>query len=491
MRTARRATLRIAWTLALAAVVAACAPNTADWLGGETQWIDVADGRLKARVFKAAGVVDRPILVLVLHGDLPNPDYQYLFAKMLTLPSEPEAWASLRPGFPADWSDDQVAALRSAISGALGPDWNSAKIVAAGILRPGYTDPSGDRSAGDMGMAVGDNYTPAVVDAVATAARQLAAAHDASGVVLVGHSGGGAVAANVLGRHPDVADGALLVGCGCDPEAWRARMRAQQPSPIWDQPNESLMPLSLVDGVATGTRVRLLVGEADDVALPQDSRRYADALEASGIDAELTVAPGLGHNILMAPDSFRELSALVREVGPYIPAAYLAPQFEATADAPSRVVVADEREPGERLIVSGRVLDGSKPVAGTSIYVFQTDVEGRYALDRTGNDAEENPRLHGAMRSDGDGRYEFETVRPGHYGGNPAHVHYIVRASGYKPRLLDLWFEDDPELAARRSAGRPEIPLNFPRNAVAIRPVTRDADGTWRTIRDVAMVPEY
>ena len=61
---------------------------------------------------------------------------------------------------------------------------------------------------------------------------------------------------------------------------------------------------------------------------------------------------------------------------PYFPDVYLAPQFEAPIDAPSRVVVAGVDEPGERLIVSGRVLDGGLPAAGVSIYVFQTDVEG-------------------------------------------------------------------------------------------------------------------
>ena len=173
---------------------------------------------------------------------------------------------------------------------------------------------------------------------------------------------------------------------------------------------------------------------------------------------------------------------------PYFPDVYLAPEFEAGADAPSRVVVAGEQEPGERLIVTGRVLDGTTPVRGVSVYVFQTDADGFYARDRTGNDAELNPRLHGAMRSDADGRYEYSTIRPGHYDNNAAHVHYIVRARGYKPLLLDLWFEDDPELLARRNAGRPEIPTNFPQDVVAIRPVTRDADGTWRTSRDIQMV---
>ena len=271
--------------MAVALVITGCAPDTSEQIGGETQWIDVGGGELKTHVFEGADVADGPILVLVLHGDLPNPppDYQYLFAKMLTLPNQAEAWASsLRPALPPDWSDERIEAATGPIRAALGPNWRHEGIVAAGILRPGYADPSGDRSSGDMGMAVGDNYTAEVVDAVATAARRLEAMYDASAVVLVGHSGGGAIAANVLGRHPDVADAALLVACGCDPEAWRARMRAQQPNSIWDEPNASLMPLSLAGGVAPGAKVRLLVGEDDDVALPQDSRRYADALAGTG-----------------------------------------------------------------------------------------------------------------------------------------------------------------------------------------------------------------
>lgn len=173
---------------------------------------------------------------------------------------------------------------------------------------------------------------------------------------------------------------------------------------------------------------------------------------------------------------------------PYFPDVYLAPQFEAAADAPSRVVVAGADEPGERLIVAGRVLDGTRPVAGASVYVFQTDVDGRYSKELTGNEAELDPRLHGAMRTDADGRYEYQTIRPGHYDGNAAHVHYIVRAPGYYPRLVDLWFEDDPVLIARREAGEPQVPPGMPQDAVEIRPITRDVDGVWRSTRDVEMV---
>ena len=292
------ATLRIV-TAAAAALLAACAPATSDTIGGETEWIRGAGGRLKTQVFTRASDGRRPILILILHGDLPSPppDYQYLFAKLVTegIPEYPERSALLRA--------------------ALGAGWNEKAIVAAGILRPGYADPSGDRSSGEMGKAVGDNYTPEVVDAVAGAARELASRYDASAVVLVGHSGGAAIAANVLGRHPDIADAALLVACGCDPEAWRARMRAQQPGSVWDEPVASLMPLSLVDGIADDTRVRLLAGQKDDVVLPEDNRKYAAALRARGIDVQLTLAPELGHNILMSPEAFRELGLLIGELG--------------------------------------------------------------------------------------------------------------------------------------------------------------------------------
>ena len=279
-----------------ALVIASCSPDTTTQIGGETIWLDVGQGRMKAQVFARENIGDRPILILFLHGDLPNPppDYHYLAAKAITI--------GLRDA--AEWN----AELRT----ALGLDWQDGDIVAAGILRPGYSDPSGDRSSGRIGRAVADNYSPEVVDAVASATRQLIEIYDARAVVFVGHSGGGAIVANILGRHPDLADGALLVGCACDPTAWRSRMRMQ--FQIGDEPNPSLLPLSLVDHVDPKTIVRLIVGEEDDVAIPEDSRRYTEALHERGIDARLTIEPGLGHNILITAASYRELGSLVRQV---------------------------------------------------------------------------------------------------------------------------------------------------------------------------------
>lgn len=38
----------------------------------------------------------------------------------------------------------------------------------------------------------------------------------------------------------------------------------------------------------------------------------------------------------------------------------------------------------------------------------------------------------------------------------PSHVHYVVNALGYKRRMLDFQFDDDPVIAARRKEGIPD-----------------------------------
>ncbi len=71
-------------------------------------------------------------------------------------------------------------------------------------------------------------------------------------------------------------------------------------------------------------------------------------------------------------------------------------------------------------------------------------------------------------------------------------------APGYKPRLFDLWFQDDPILVARRQAGESQIPQGMRNNPyflagpdfIAIRPVIRDAKGTWHAVRDLDMISE-
>jgi len=181
-----------------------------------------------------------------------------------------------------------------------------------------------------------------------------------------------------------------------------------------------------------------------------------------------------------------------------VPAVYLEAKYLAPPEAPASIVLAGPDEPGERLVVTGRVMYGTTPVIGASVFVFQTDAKGIYAPGLSGPDAELEPRIHGALRFGGEGQYQVSTIRPGSYDNNPAHLHYIVAARGFKPRIFDLWFQDDPILVQRLRAEEPLIQLSLRKSlyykvapdVIAIRPVTRDAGGPWRVVRDLDMIPE-
>src|SRR6185503_355797 len=73
--------------------------------------------------------------------------------------------------------------------------------------------------------------------------------------------------------------------------------------------------------------------------------------------------------------------------------------------------IVGENEPGQPLIVSGTIYspDGSKPLEGINLYVYQTDATGRYST--SGGDTR-NTRIHGEMTTNAQGRYEFRTIRP-------------------------------------------------------------------------------
>jgi protocatechuate 3,4-dioxygenase beta subunit len=133
------------------------------------------------------------------------------------------------------------------------------------------------------------------------------------------------------------------------------------------------------------------------------------------------------------------------------------------ADAPSRARLGPggevRRTPatvaagrgGQRLVVSGTVYrdDCATPLAGASIEVWQTNAEGEYGPAQ-GTGDERCCYLAAALRTDGRGRYEFETVKPGHYKGAarppPAHIHFEVRHPDADGVLTELLFEGDPWL---------------------------------------------
>jgi pimeloyl-ACP methyl ester carboxylesterase len=247
------------------------AQDTARTVG--TMWVTTTQ-RIKSKIYENTRLSQHPILVIVVHGDSPDgpPTYQYRFA-------------------------ERAAA---AISDA----------VVAAVLRPGYSDGE-DSSDGMRGFTTGDNYTPEVVNAVAAVLSELRDRYHPRRVILVGHSGGAAIVGDLLGQQGAAVDGALLVSCPCDLTEWRKHMQSVKGGAIWERPVRSLSPLALVDNVPASAKIWLLVGSDDQIAPSALTLAYAEALRNRNVAVSVTIAPGLGHNILLEPVAMERLKEVV------------------------------------------------------------------------------------------------------------------------------------------------------------------------------------
>lgn len=115
------------------------------------------------------------------------------------------------------------------------------------------------------------------------------------------------------------------------------------------------------------------------------------------------------------------------------------------------MVIAGEKEDGERLIIFGKVVnkDMKTPVKNAIIYAYHTDSKGLYS--RSGNETgaqKWHGKLHGWCKTNAEGRYEIRTIRPASYPNStaPAHIHAAVKLpEGVKPFYIkDFVFDDDP-----------------------------------------------
>jgi protocatechuate 3,4-dioxygenase beta subunit len=112
---------------------------------------------------------------------------------------------------------------------------------------------------------------------------------------------------------------------------------------------------------------------------------------------------------------------------------------------------------GERIIVSGRVMDeNGRPVRNTLIEVWQCNAAGRYLHQGDQHDAPLDPNFsgQGQVLTDTEGRYHFKTIRPGEYpwrnhynAWRPAHIHFSLFGEAFAQRLVtQMYFPGDPLL---------------------------------------------
>lgn len=155
----------------------------------------------------------------------------------------------------------------------------------------------------------------------------------------------------------------------------------------------------------------------------------------------------------------------------------------APAHIGSRSEVAPTNEPGERLNISGTIYqaDGKTPAQDIVLFLYHTDKTGYYNKE----DDAFNPRLRGWVKSDKEGHYKFQTIRPGPYPGRdtPAHIHaHLYGAAIPEHSIEEYRFSDDPRLSAKeREEAKAEGHFS------PVVEVIRGSDGIWRGMRDVKL----
>jgi protocatechuate 3,4-dioxygenase beta subunit len=133
--------------------------------------------------------------------------------------------------------------------------------------------------------------------------------------------------------------------------------------------------------------------------------------------------------------------------------------------------IAPAAEPGVPLVLQGRIVNAAgSPAAGAIVFAYHTDRSGRYDRREAGP---HSWRLRGWARADREGRFTFETIRPGSYPNRnePAHVHFAAfLPDGKRYHAGGVEFADDPLVsgAARERGARDEFE--------AVRPVRRKGE---------------
>lgn len=162
------------------------------------------------------------------------------------------------------------------------------------------------------------------------------------------------------------------------------------------------------------------------------------------------------------------------------------------ADAPPdpgwQAVIPPVDEPGEALVMEGRVFkaDGATPAPGVLIYVYHTNAQGVYPKrgDETGN-GQRHGYLRAWMKTDEQGRYRFRTIRPAPYPGrdDPAHIHITLTPPGGTEDWIDsFWFKGDPLITGKqlRKVTRPAGQSN-------VVELSMDKNGVWQGRRDILL----
>ncbi|MBX2839498.1 MAG: hydroxyquinol 1,2-dioxygenase [Gammaproteobacteria bacterium] len=143
---------------------------------------------------------------------------------------------------------------------------------------------------------------------------------------------------------------------------------------------------------------------------------------------------------------------------------------------------------GELVLVEGRVLDTEgNPIANATLDIWQTAPNGLYSSQ---DPEQDTYSFHALFTTESDGAYRFTTVRPvsytvptdgpvgdlltatGRHPWRPSHLHYIIKADGFKSLVTEVFPDNDPYLDQDTVFGvRSDLVMTYEKQAAGSFPV--------------------
>lgn len=103
---------------------------------------------------------------------------------------------------------------------------------------------------------------------------------------------------------------------------------------------------------------------------------------------------------------------------------------------------------GTILQLGGRVVDADgNAVEGAVVEIWQCDTNGRYLHGGDRSQHSERDAYfqgYGYTKTDGDGRYEFRTIKPVPYPGRTPHIHFKVHGASGENLTTQMYVAGDP-----------------------------------------------
>ena len=165
------------------------------------------------------------------------------------------------------------------------------------LIRPGYYDSYGNYSTGESyafaceGFPC-DGYRKKTIATLAAGIEELKEFYQPSCTILVGHSGGAMMSSIILGKYPDLANGAVLASTTNNVHEWSNRHG-------WGKWSHSLSPHDWVDTIPKNTFIYIVSGKKDKNTYPDLAKAYYLSLIKSKISAYFITSQDGSHNSIV------------------------------------------------------------------------------------------------------------------------------------------------------------------------------------------------